>query len=109
MKYSSKEYKFGDFMEFVISNKYTAVFIGINDLLSSKSWNEFDRSLLGNKNIASLSLNYDQNKSLMLDLNIKRVPIIQLYKEGTLVEEVYPPKIKTSELEGLYEKHFGNS
>ena len=69
------------------------VFIGTNDFLSSQvKVMAFELK----DQYPVIYLNYDRNKSLMIDLNIRRVPVILFFKNMDLQKEMYPPFLKES-------------
>lgn len=86
-------FKFGDLMHILEQSPNMIVFIGTNDFLSSQAKvMAFELK----DQYPVIYLNYDRNKSLMIDLNIRRVPVILFFKNMDLQKEMYPPFLKES-------------
>lgn len=80
------------------------VVIGINDSKSSEV-----KKVVADTNIRHLYLNYDLNKSLMIDLNIRRVPVVLFFKNMDIVKEIYPPMTAETIKETYKSIHGGES
>lgn len=99
--YQKEELRFGDLMLLLEKHTTLVIFIGISDQLSLKA-RDLVFNFFRNKEEKVLYLHYDKNKSLMLDLNIRKIPVILIFRNMELEKSFYMPNL-LEELKNYYE------
>lgn len=97
---NNKDIKFGTLLVMLEKNPNLVVFSGIRDSLSIKA-NEIVKNFFKDSTQEVLYLNYDENKSLMLDLNIRKIPVVIIFKNMEIDRLLYMPNLQ-QELENYY-------
>lgn len=99
--YLDKEIKFGDLLTILEKDKNIVLFVGITDSLSIKA-KEIVYSFFKDRHEKVFYLHYDRNKSLMIDLNIRKIPVVVIFKNMDVHKMIYMPTMQ-EELEKYYE------
>lgn len=104
MNYQKEEIKFGDLMVLLEKHPTLFLFVGIGDDLSLRAKSVVFGFFRNKPNEKVVYLHYDQNKSLMIDLNIRKIPALLIFRNMELETTLYMPTL-LKDLEKYYEQH----